>query len=175
MGIFVVDVEADGPCPPLYSMVSFGAVLLTEDLTTTFYGEVMPISPHYKQEALAISGVSRDQHLTFDSPESTIADFAEWIESVNQRGRPVFMSDNPAFDWQWSNYYFHAFYDKNPFGHSARRIGDLFSGMERDFFYGWKKHRKTKHDHNPVNDAKGNAEALLYLKKKGLNIPVIRR
>jgi hypothetical protein len=28
----------------------------------------------------------------------------------------------------------------------------------------WKHLRKTIHDHNPVNDAKGNAEALLYFR-----------
>ena len=36
----------------------------------------------------------------------------------------------------------------------------------------WKKlFRKTAHDHNPVNDAKGNAEALLSMKEMGLKIP----
>ena len=27
----------------------------------------------------------------------------------------------------------------------------------------WKKFRKTKHTHNPVDDAKGNAEALKHI------------
>jgi hypothetical protein len=36
----------------------------------------------------------------------------------------------------------------------------------------WKSlHRKTIHDHHPVNDAKGNAEALLVMKNMGLKIP----
>jgi hypothetical protein len=30
-------------------------------------------------------------------------------------------------------------------------------------FANFKHLRRTKHDHNPVNDAKGNAEALLTL------------
>jgi hypothetical protein len=35
----------------------------------------------------------------------------------------------------------------------------------------WKKlSRRTNHDHNPVNDAKGNAEALLVMKEMGLKI-----
>ncbi|MDP4262226.1 MAG: hypothetical protein Q8941_06815 [Bacteroidota bacterium] len=33
-------------------------------------------------------------------------------------------------------------------------------------FYG-----KTTHDHHPVNDAKGNAEALLAMKQMGLRMP----
>ena len=32
------------------------------------------------------------------------------------------------------------------------------------------KDRKTKHTHHPVDDAKGNAEALLYLVEQGLKI-----
>ena len=34
----------------------------------------------------------------------------------------------------------------------------------------WKWMRKTTHTHNPVDDAKGNAEALLEMQKRGLNI-----
>lgn len=86
----------------------------------------------------------------------------------------MFISDNPAFDWQWINWYFHTYLGKNPFGFSARRIGDLYCGMKMDAGLNieWKKlFRKTKHDHNPVNDAKGNAEALLAMKKMGLKIP----
>ncbi|MFL5729533.1 MAG: hypothetical protein ACJ75J_08630 [Cytophagaceae bacterium] len=77
---------------------------------------------------------------------------------------------NPAFDWQWINYYFHFYLGANPFGFSARRIGDMYAGMMKDLSKGseWKKFRKTKHTHNPVDDAKGNAEALLTMKEMGL-------
>ena len=88
--------------------------------------------------------------------------------------QPIFISDNLAFDWQWINFYFHTFYGRNPFGHSGRRIGDLYCGMMKDggLNQEWKrKYRKTKHTHNPVDDAKGNAEALLEFKKLGLKIP----
>ncbi len=50
---------------------------------------------------------------------------------------------------------------KNPFGHSARRIGDFYAGLVGDFTdaSSWKKLRVTVHDHNPVHDAMGNLEA----------------
>jgi hypothetical protein len=88
----------------------------------------------------------------------------------NSHGRPVFIADNPAFDWQWINYYFHYFIGKNPFGYSARRIGDLYCGMKMNTSERWKQLRKTKHDHNPVNDAMGNAEVLLVMKEMGLKM-----
>lgn len=165
----VVDVEADGPIPGYYSMVSFGAVVVDNQLDKTFYGEVKPISDKWIPESLAISGITRDQHLKFNEPVNVMHSFAEWIKK-NTSGQPIFISDNNGFDFAFINYYFHAFYGKNPFGWSSRRIGDLFCGYMNDPYYKWKRHRKTSHTHNPVDDAKGNAEALLYLRKMAFNI-----
>lgn len=173
MSYIVVDVEADGPIPYTYSMVCFGAVVVEPTLGKTFYGKLQPVSDKWIPEALAVSGFSRQEHEGFDDPKEVMANFADWL-SAHSKGRPVFISDNPAFDWQWINWYFHTFFGKNPFGFSARRIGDLYCGMKMDAGLNneWKRSlRKTKHDHNPVNDAKGNAEALLSMKEMGLKIP----
>ncbi len=172
MSYFIVDVESDGQIPHLYSMVCFGAVVLDSKLDRTFYGKTKPISQKWNPESLAISGFSREQHLNFDDPKQVMLNFKNWILE-NTQGRPVLISDNPAFDWQWINYYFHFYLGENPFGYSARRIADLYCGMKFDVYAQWKHLRKTEHDHNPVNDAKGNAEALLEMKKMGLKIPTI--
>ncbi len=171
MSLIVVDVEADGPAPHLYSMVSFGAVVVEPSLARTFKGEVRPVSDHWLPEALAISGVSREQHLQFDEPGAVMERFEAWIKA-SSKGRPVFCSDNLAFDWQWINWYFHAFRGGNPFGWSGRRIGDLYCGMMKDGYATWKHLRKTPHDHDPVNDARGDAEVLLELVAMGLKLPV---
>ncbi len=172
MSLVVVDIESDGEIPHKYSMVCFGAVVVEPSLTKTFYGKTRPISDDWKPEALAISGFTREEHLTFDEPGEVMSNFRDWLnQQVNDR--PIFISDNLAFDWQWINYYFHYFLGKNPFGFSGRRIGDLYSGLERDFFAGsrWKKFRQTTHTHNPVDDALGNAEALLKIRELGLKFP----
>lgn len=169
MTLVVVDVESDGPIPNVYSMVCFGAVIVEDGLTKTFYGKTKPISHKFQAEALSISGISREEHMTFDDPKEVMLEFKNWL-SENCKN-PVFISDNPAFDWQWINYYFHYFTGSNPFGFSARRIGDIYCGMKNNLTLNseWKKlYRKTTHDHNPVNDAKGNAEALLKFKEMGL-------
>ena len=169
---FIVDVESDGPIPSDYSMVSFGAIRLDADLQTTFLGKTRPISDRFNPEALAISGIAREEHLTYDDPKKVMLEFETWILKHSQ-GRPVFVSDNPAFDWQWMNYYMHHFLGRNCFGFSARRIGDLYAGFKRRASAAteWKRLRKTKHTHNPVDDAKGNAEALLAMKEMGLHLP----
>ena len=173
MSLIVVDVEADGAIPHKYSMVSFGAVLVTKDLDKTFYGETKPISDDWVEKALAISGKSREEHLKFDEPKEVMEKFAVWINE-NSKGRPVFISDNLAFDWQWINYYFHYYTGNNPFGFSGRRIGDIYTGLVKDYFAGskWKSFRKTKHTHNPVDDAMGNAEALLQIREMGVKFPL---
>ena len=173
MSYVVVDVESDGPIPFRYSMVCFGAVILEAELKRTFYGQVRPVSEQWNEDALAISGFTRQEHESFPDPLSVMEAFDAWLAD-NVKGRPIFISDNLAFDWQWINWYFHQYLGRNPFGFSGRRIGDLYCGMKMDTGLNpeWKrKYRKTTHDHNPVNDAIGNAEALLAMKEMGLKIP----
>jgi hypothetical protein len=173
MSYFVVDVESDGDYPPDYSMVCFGAVRVDDKLETTFYGLTKPISTQYKLDALAISGFNRLAHETFDSPVEVMQDFRRWLQESSD-GKPTFISDNVAYDWQWINYYMHKYTGSNPFGFSGRRIGDLYCGLMKDAGVNadWKrKYRQTRHTHNPVDDAKGNAEALLAFRDKlGLKI-----
>lgn len=172
MSYIVVDVESDGEFPEMYtgySMVCFGAIIVEPTLSKTFYGKVKPISNYYKPDALSISGFSREEHLKFDDPLDVMTRFETWIKE-NSKGRPIFISDNLAYDWQFINYYFHKYLHRNPFGYSGRRIGDLYCGMKMDSFIKWKHLRKTNHDHNPVNDAKGNAEVVLQMQNMGLKI-----
>lgn len=169
MSYIVVDVEADGPIPHSYSMVCFGAVIVEPSLSKTFYGKTKPISGLWIPESLAISGFARHQHELFDDPHQVMNDFRNWIIE-NSDGHPIFISDNLAFDWQWINWYFHFYLGKNPFGYSGRRLGDLYCGLVKDTRMKWKHLRQTIHDHNPVNDAKGNAEVLLKMKEMGLKI-----
>ena len=172
MSLVVVDVESDGPIPHKYSMVCFGAVVVEPGLSKTFYGKTKPVSDEWDEKALSISGFSREDHLKFDDPDEVMSNFRDWLNN-NVKDRPIFISDNLAYDWQWINYYFHYYTGKNPFGFSGRRIGDLYAGLQKDFFAAaaWKKFRKTSHTHNPVDDALGNAEALLTIRELGLKFP----
>jgi len=171
MSYVVVDVESDGPIPAEFSMVCFGAVIFDDQLDKNFFGKTRPISDRFISEALAVSGFTREQHLSFEDPKSVMEHFAAWL-TQHTKGRPVFVSDNVAFDWQFINYYFHRFLGHNPFGFSGRRIGDLYAGLVKDASKAteWKKYRVTAHTHNPVDDARGNAEALRKFKELGLKI-----
>jgi hypothetical protein len=170
MSYISCDVESDGPIIGKNSMTCFGAVLVEPKLERTFYGKIRPISDLWEPDALAISGFSREEHLTFDEPSKVMAEFADWLKS-NSDGNPILISDNNGYDASWINYYFLVYYGSNPFGWSSRRIGDLYCGLTKDAQSRWKQFRKTKHDHNPLNDAMGNAEVILHMKDKmGLRI-----
>jgi len=161
----MVDIEADGPIPGDYSMISLGAVIVDSNLDKTFYGTFHPISNIYQEEALNVSGFSREETLKFDDPKKTLENFKKWI-IVNSIGKPFFISDNNGFDWMFVCWYFHHFLNKNPFGFSSTNLGSLYKGITKDMFQNFKHLRKTKHTHNPVDDAMGNAEALLAMKEQ---------
>ena len=131
--LIFVDCEGHGPAPTLNdeTLFEFGAVDYKSK--QSFHGQ----------------GATKE---TFEK-------FSRWLNQFPSR--LIFVSDNPAYDWQFINYYFHKFLGRNPFGYSARRISDFYAGMKGDFFdsQNWKKWRITKHDHNPVHDALGNIEA----------------
>jgi hypothetical protein len=161
----MVDIEADGPIPGDYSMISIGAVIVDAELDKTFYGILKPISDKYSNEALRVSGFTRDETLLFDDPTKVMKDFYVWIVN-NSKNRHMFISDNNGFDWMFVCWYFHHFIGENPFGYSSTNLGSFYKGIVQSFRHNFKHLRKTKHTHNPVDDAKGNAEAFLTLINK---------
>jgi hypothetical protein len=165
MSYIMVDVESDGPIPGDYSMVSFGAVLVNESLDQTFYGQLRPISEKFIPEALAVSGHTREETLSFENPGIVMESFKAWIK-LHSNDQPIFISDNNGFDWMFVCWYFHHFTGGNPFGYSSQNLGSLYKGLVKDTSKNFKHLRKTRHTHHPVDDAKGNAEAFLRLSKE---------
>ena len=170
MSHIMVDVETDGPIPGDYSMICFGAIIVEPSLSKTFYGRLKPISENWIPDALAVSGFSREETEAFGQPAEVMQAFVDWI-AAESHGRPFFISDNNGFDWQFINWYLHHFLKANPFGHSSTNLGSLYKGLVSDTFKNFKHLRKTEHTHHPVDDARGNAEALLQMKNElGLKI-----
>lgn len=165
-----VDVEASGPAPRQGDLLSFGCVVIEPSLSHQFYsGFMKPECGFYDEGAYKAIGVTREQHENAPSSiENQMLQFEQWVTNLTQiwPGRRIVMvSDNPGFDFMWMTF---ECWDKlgyNPFGHSARRIGDVWSGLRGRYIetQGWKKLRKTKHTHNALDDALGNAEAWLAM------------
>jgi hypothetical protein len=166
----MVDVEADGPIPGDYSMVCIGAIVVEPALDRTFYGRLRPVSDRFVPEALAVSGFSRAQTLAFDEPLAAMRAFDRWLGELG-RGPLRFVSDNNGFDWMFVCWYFHHYLGKNPFGFSSTNLGSLYKGLVKDVTMTFKHLRRTKHTHDPVDDARGNAEAMLAMREQlGLSV-----
>ena len=159
----MVDIEADGPYPGKYSMISVGAVLVNEKLDTTFYAHLRPISDEWLPKALAISGFSREETLGFDDPSEVMHRFKDWLDGI-ERGPCWFIADNGGFDWGFVNWYFHTFCGMNPFGHNSDDLQSVHRGLVKDMTEDFEHLRETTHSHNALDDAKGNAEALLKMR-----------
>lgn len=157
MSLIFVDVESDGPCPTQGEMTEFGAVELKS--RESFHGVLWEARPDPVNPA-----IPRRTGKQYDALD-VYTRFEQWLKQFS--GRPVFVSDNPAFDFMWICVGFHSTLGRNPFGFSARRIGDFYAGLRGDFYckQDWKNLRQTCHDHNPVNDAMGNVEAFARLLK----------
>jgi hypothetical protein len=124
------DVEADGPIPGRYSMLSFGlAVASTFDGTTfaprgpdeaTFYRELQPIAGDWLAQAVAASGLDRDA-LAGDGadPKAAMKEAVAWIHEVADGMQPVLVGYPAVFDWMFLHWYFVAFAGDSPFGFSA--------------------------------------------------------
>lgn len=154
--LVLVDVEARGISPVNGTMTEFGCVHFKS--RATFHGRLYESTPDPENPAIPLIGekVSIDYHVA--------TDLYRWLKETVQ-GRPVMVSDNPAYDFMWIAGMFDKAIMENPFGHSARRISDFYAGLRSDWSetQGWKKLRVTRHDHNPVHDALGNAEALAVI------------
>jgi hypothetical protein len=148
-----VDCEARGRSPVRGTLTEFGAVHYESG--KAFHGRLYATTPDPDVPAIPVVG----ERLASDA--EVAAAFADWLGGVCGRSRPTMVSDNPAYDFMWIAALFDAAGRDNPFGHSARRIADYYAGLTGRFSntQAWKRLRVTVHDHNPVNDARGNVEA----------------
>ncbi len=179
--IFILDTEATTASPMTGLMTEFGIVHMMSGLS--FYGKLYDFTPHPDIPALPV--VTNPQSSTYFRAEFRPSDpyipgselyeldmcglhdlareVSSWVTQTCPHGqRPIMVSDNPGFDNMWFTCFLDSQEVSNPFGFSSRRIGDFYAGTKGDWRRSsdWKKLRKTAHTHNPVDDARGNAEAL---------------
>jgi hypothetical protein len=168
MGLLLsIDVEAAARVRCTGDMISFAAVVVEDALDRSFHsGNMRPECEHYLPEAYAAIGMTREQHLA--APRSIREAFSVRRlagEAQEPKRHYLMLSDNPGFDFQWMNFELMNHIGEQVLGHSARRIGDVWSGLRKrpHETLSWRRFRLTPHDHDPLNDAMGNAEAWLEM------------
>jgi DNA polymerase III epsilon subunit-like protein len=161
-----IDVEAAGPIPGEYSMLSLGACDAINP-EHTFLCTLKPITERADPKALEVSGLSLEElRSTGLDPEVAMERFDTWISSLStSTDTVVFVGFNAPFDWSFVNYYFHRFLGRNPFGFSALDIKALYMGATGCTWGETKSSAIAKHlrpklegDHNALHDALYQAE-----------------
>jgi hypothetical protein len=173
---FSVDIEADGPIPGPYSMISVGLAVAgrfdreftpVDPTALTFYRELRPISDSYVSEALAVSGLDRDALLRDGTdPATAMNELSEWVHAEAAGAKPVVVAYPACFDWMFLYWYLIRFTGASVFGHSGcldiktayavkagARIGSVGKGaMPREL------RSSRPHTHNALDDAIEQAE-----------------
>lgn len=116
------DVEADGPIPGPYSMLSLGMAVV-DRLDLSFYTEIKPISNDYVPKALAVSGLDREQILeNAPFPKEAMIAAYKWVNGLRKLGRPVFLAGPAVWDGMFIHWYFMRYVGKSPFGSTGSGI-----------------------------------------------------
>ncbi len=160
-----IDVEASGPIPGEYSMLSLGACPVF-DTSKNFYREFKPLNDNYTKEAIEVAKLSLNElKKTGVEPKKGIYEFDHWTKDVAGVTRPVFVSFG-TFDWMFVEYYFHRFLGYSPFGPNGLDIKSFYMGKlnRKNWFETAKKRMDSKflsdkpHTHNALDDAIEQAE-----------------
>lgn len=159
-----VDVEASGPIPSEYSMLSIGACVVNEK-EKQFYAEIKPINGNYIKRALEVCKLSMDELREHgEEPAAAMKKFAAWVNSVSDGKRPVFCSFG-TFDWMFVKWYLVKFAEESLFGPNGCDMKSYYASMMGVGFTRARKKLLDKefkpsrsHTHNALDDALEQAE-----------------
>ncbi len=164
-----VDIEAAGPSPSNYAMLSIGACVIDRLATPApdhFYAELKPDREGVLDSAMSVGGFTLDGlRASGTDPKTAMQAFADWIDSVTPDGhRAVMVGFNAPFDWMFVADYFDRYLGRNPFGHSALDIKAFYMGVtglpwaETSMVHVAEHYRVTVDlTHNALDDARDQA------------------
>jgi hypothetical protein len=118
------DVETDGPCPGLNSMLSLGSVALLPDGTIhgNFAANLIEL-PEARQDSDTMEWWATQPDVWAaarhnpQKPRVIIPEYVRWVEGLP--GKPVFVGFPAGFDFTWVYWYCHKFASHSPFGWGA--------------------------------------------------------
>lgn len=177
--IFVsVDIEADGPCPGVNSMLSLGAAAFVRtslEPIATFEVNIHQLDGGKADPDTMKWWSEQDpkvwEHIRKDlkTPEEAMRAFDAWTKRLP--GTPILVS-YPTWDITWVSWYFGTFVGKNPYGISALDLKSMAFGMGRNrpFKSVSKKNMPKRwfkgtppHNHTALQDAIGQGVMLVNM------------
>lgn len=182
---FSIDIEADGPIPAHYSMLSFGCAAFDNKgtLLDTFSANVEPL-PDAKEHPDTMAWWATQPeawaacHTNVIKCNDAMKEFVAWVEILckDHKAKPVAIGFPMGYDWMWMYWYLIAFVGYSPFSFSALDIKtaaaiildiDYRRAIKRNFPKRW--FGKTPHTHVGVEDAIGQGEMFFNMLKDNKN------
>jgi len=123
---FSVDVETDGPIPGPHSMLSLGTAAYTAEkkLLATFSAnlETLPDAQAHPKTAEWWETQPRAWaacRVNLETPAVAMARYAQWVISLSEHGKPIFVAYPVAFDFMFVYWYLIKFFGSSPFSSRA--------------------------------------------------------
>ncbi len=127
----MVDVEAAGPAPSRYALLSLGANVISNP-KKRFYITFKPDRVEYTEEALRITGFTLEGlQKTGVEPKTALQKFHAWVDDQHIED-PLFTARNACFDWMFYADYVSRYHLDNPFGYFAFDTKSAFGDLVRN-------------------------------------------
>lgn len=178
----VVDIEADGPVPGLFSMLSIAAVATNaEENVSEFYQTVQPLDeasqdPDTMQWWQGQPEAWKEVTTNPQNPEMVMKDFVVWVKNLGATA--IFVAHAVALDYTFVSWYLQKFAGEDPFRNekNVTRTLDIRSFIAGKFGLTLNlAHRKNlpskltegmpDHSHKAIDDARGYAVMLRNILK----------
>jgi len=123
-----VDIEADGPCPGLFSMLSFAMAAFTieKQLVGTFTRNLFPLEGARSDERtmtwwstpqnIEAYRKSRESQV---QPRAAMSECRDWLNAMKRFGRPILCGAPSGFDFTFVYYYFQRELGESPVGFAS--------------------------------------------------------
>jgi hypothetical protein len=187
-----LDIEADGPCPGLHSMISFGmaAFTLDKELVGTFSRNLKLLDGASADERtmawwhtpdnVAAYGKAREDLV---DPRSAMTACRAWLEEMRRFGRPVICGAPSGFDFTFLYYYFQRELGESPVGFASLDLRSYAAAvLKRQYRQVGKNSFPPEwiddglpHTHVALDDAIEQGCILINMLRANLTLPPIPR
>ncbi len=133
---YSIDVEASGPVPGLFNLLSVGATVVAADesgklaIGESFYVELRPVFAGHVPEANAVHGLDLERLAREGlEPREAMQRLANFVENTCRPGtEATFVGHVAVFDWMMIAWYFAWCGMPNPFGYKGLDTKSLAVG-----------------------------------------------
>ena len=179
--VFVsTDVEADGPIPGPYSMLSVASIAFAEDGTVldSFTRNLAPLegaSTHPKTMAWwqTQPAAWAACHVDVAEAQTAMVDYTAWLDALG--AKPTFVAWPAGFDFMFVYWYLMRFVGRSPFSHSALDMKTYAAALLKcPFRDATKRHMprrwfaQKRHTHVALDDAMEQGVMFMNMRREHL-------